>query len=188
MGDVVVCDVVLPDSHRRGKREKVKIPAPNPLFADNRHASFLVPPVLTDFKYIRVSLAAFLHLHEKEVHTQHLVFPTRGKNGEVLFLLHFADITCYHFQPCPTFGASVVFCLFVHNPAMTAVHAGGASFGQTVGVMVNALTESPIHLCFGYGAEFLALCKYRFLEFVSRFHRFRIMRVQLVVHLSFGSP
>ena len=99
---MVVCDVVLPDSHRRGKREKVKIPAPNPLFADNRHASFLVPPVLTDFKYIRVSLAAFLHLHEKEVHTQHLVFPTRGKNGEVLFLLHFAVVRTVKYCFCCT--------------------------------------------------------------------------------------
>ena len=54
--------------------------------------------------------------------------------------------------------------------------------------MVYALTESPFHLCFGYGAEFLALCKHRLLEFVSRFHRFRIMKVQLAVRLSFGSP
>lgn len=39
---MVVCNVILPDSHRGSKREKVKIPTPNPLFADNRCASFLV--------------------------------------------------------------------------------------------------------------------------------------------------
>lgn len=63
---------------------------------------------------------------------------------------------------------------------MSTVHTSGATFGQTIGKVVDALTECPLGLYLGYRAKVLALGKDCLLKFVSRFHRLK-NQIRMVV-------
>lgn len=66
---------------------------------------------------------------------------------------------------------------------MPTIHTSGATFGQSVGEVVYALTECPLALCLGYWAKMLALFQNRLFKFVSWFHRLKNQIVMVVLGL-----
>ena len=66
---------------------------------------------------------------------------------------------------------------------MPTIHTSGATFGQSVGEVVYALTECPLALCLGYWAKMLALFQNSLFKFVSRFHRLKNQIVMVVLGL-----
>lgn len=105
--------------------------------------AFVVPPILPDFQGVRVSLAAFLHFHHKQKHSQGLILPTLGKHGEIALLLHFADKGILDLQFCVAFRTDTMLCRFFLYPFMAAVHAGCPTLGQSVCEVTDTLTERP---------------------------------------------
>ena len=137
--------VVVAYCHWRTERKGINVSAQYSLNGNNRLSSLCVPPILTDFKHIVSSLAAFLHFSHEEEHPQHLVFSASGKCREIVLLLQF-PLECFlDLQLCPAMRASASFSMFVHYPTMPTIHTSGATFWQTVGEVVYALL-SLIHI------------------------------------------
>ena len=150
IGDVAVCRIVAADCKRRAEGERVDVATQHTLYAHHRHAPLCVPPILPDFKRIRLCLTAFLHLHDKQELAQHLVFSARGEDGEILLLRKFALESLAHFQPCTALGAGAAVAWLCHKPAVSAVHAGGATF-RLVGVDLPQNKRGEIALTYVYG-------------------------------------
>ena len=88
-----------------------------------------VPPIAAYLKGGGGCLAAFLHFHDEEVHAQHLKLSAGGEYGEILLLLQLALQGVLHLQACLAVWARAGTGSAVRLPCMSAVHAGGASFG-----------------------------------------------------------
>ena len=59
---------------------------------------------------------------------------------------------------------------------MPTIHTRCATFGESVGEVVYALTECPLTLLLGYRAKMLALLHYGNFKLISCFHRLNQIR------------
>ena len=73
-------------------------------------------------------------------------------------------------------------------PGVSALRAGNDAFCSPPAVVLETMVESVGSLCVCQFGQGCAQTDYFFLYWCLGFHRFRIMKVQLVVRLSFGSP
>lgn len=160
--------VVISDSHRRAIGKGVDVFAQYSLNGNNRLSS-LCDSTMTNFNNAGRCFASFLHFCGKEEHSQYLVLSTSGKYRKVLLLpyLTFKVVRTCNFAPTMRASASVGWVL--HCPTIPTIHTRCATFGQSIGEVVYALTRNAHLHCVLLISRSFALGKYCLLKSVSRF-------------------
>ena len=127
---------------------------------------------------------------EKE--TYYLVAFAGGDDGEILVVHEhpLSGVRDFQCRAAVRAGASAkrVGKAVSAFPCVSALRAGNDAFCSPPAVVLETMVESVGSLCVCQFGQGCAQTDDFFLYGCLGFHRFRIMKVQLVVRLSFGSP
>ena len=89
---------------------------------------------------------------------EYLQSVSRGDDAEIAYLRKFLLIRFLDGEVLSAVRAEGFFRSFLSGEGMSALHAGGLSAFQPVGIEVHGMVVAPLHLSLGGRAQFLHCC------------------------------